>query len=211
MAWDDRHNVKHGRSQLSVLVARGVALTQGRRGAAFGISFVLMLSLLYMYRKMTLPRKFFYLREICFIIIARNELKEKQMKKLEVVAAIIIYEDRILCMQRGDGKFAYVSRKYEFPGGKIEAGETQAEALMRELREEMALEVTIKDEDHFMTVNHVYPDFEITMHSFICHVQTQQFVRKEHIDHKWLKKEDLMTLDWAPADIPIAEKLQQTL
>lgn len=133
------------------------------------------------------------------------------MKKLEVVAAIIIYKDRILCMQRNAGKFPYVSYKYEFPGGKIEAGETKPEALMRELREEMALEVTINEDDFFMTVEHAYPDFEITMHSFICHVDTQQFVRREHIDHKWLRKEELMSLDWAPADIPIAEKLKETL
>lgn len=133
------------------------------------------------------------------------------MKKLEVVAAIIIYKDRILCMQRGDGKFEYVSRKFEFPGGKIEKGETRPEALMRELREEMALEVQIGEEDFFMTVEHAYPDFEITMHSYICKVETQQFVRKEHIDHKWLRKEELMTLDWAPADIPIAKKIQETL
>ena len=131
------------------------------------------------------------------------------MKKLEVVAAIIMYEDKILCMQRNKGKYDYVSYKYEFPGGKIEPGETKAQALQRELLEEMELKVSITEEDYFMTVEHAYPDFEVTMHSFICNVETQKFVRKEHIDHKWLKREELNRLDWAPADIPIVKKLEE--
>lgn len=131
------------------------------------------------------------------------------MKKYEVVAGIIMYKDLILCMQRDKGKHEYVSYKYEFPGGKIEAGETRAEALQRELSEEMDLEVSIKEDDFFMTVKHDYPDFQIIMHSFICHVTSQEFVRKEHIDHKWLKREELMQLDWAQADVPIVKKLQE--
>ena len=131
------------------------------------------------------------------------------MKSYEVVAAIIIYQDKILCMQRNKGKYDYVSYKYEFPGGKIESGETRAEALQRELREEMALEVEVKDEDYYMSVEHTYPDFKITMHSFICQVESQAFERKEHIDHKWLTRKELMALDWAPADIPIVKRLQE--
>ena len=133
------------------------------------------------------------------------------MKQHEVVAAIIIYEGRILCMQRNKGKYDYISYKYEFPGGKIEEGETQMAALERELREEMALNVHIEKQDFFMTVEHTYPDFAITMHSYICKVETPEFIRKEHVDHKWLKVEELMTLDWAPADIPIVEKLQKEI
>lgn len=131
------------------------------------------------------------------------------MKKHEVVAGIIIYNDLILCMQRNKGKYDYVSYKYEFPGGKIEPGEIRSQALQRELSEEMALEVNIREEDFFMTVEHTYPDFQITMHSFICHVGSQEFERKEHVDHKWLKREELMQLDWAAADIPIVKKLQE--
>ncbi len=131
------------------------------------------------------------------------------MKPYEVVAAIITYGDRILCMQRNKGKYDYISYKYEFPGGKIEAGETQMAALERELWEEMALSVSIKAEGHFMTVEHTYPDFTVKMHSYICKVDTPEFIRKEHVDHKWLKVEELMSLDWAPADIPMVEKLQR--
>ena len=130
------------------------------------------------------------------------------MKKLEVVAAIIMYEDKILCMQRDKGKYEYMSYKYEFPGGKIEPGETRAQALQRELVEEMALEVEIGDEDYYMSVEHEYPDFTIIMHSFICRVESPAFVRKEHVDHKWLTRQELMTLDWAPADVPIVKRLQ---
>lgn len=131
------------------------------------------------------------------------------MKHLEVVAGIIKYEDLILCMQRPVGKYDYVSLKYEFPGGKVEPGETNSEALKRELLEEMDMKVEVSEDDHFMTVNCPYPDFEITMHAYLCKVKSQEFVRKEHIDHKWLRKEELNTLDWAPADQPIVAKLME--
>lgn len=129
------------------------------------------------------------------------------MKHLEVVAAILIYDGKILCMERGKGKYDYVSFKYEFPGGKIEPGEEKHVALERELREEMKLNVTVKEEDLFTTVNHTYPDFSITMYAFKCQLDSPEFVRKEHVDHKWLKPEELPTLEWAGADIPIMEKL----
>lgn len=129
------------------------------------------------------------------------------MKKYEVVAAIIVYYDQILCMQRPKGKYEYVSYKYEFPGGKVEIGESKVEALKRELKEEMDINVTVRDEDFFMTVEHTYSDFEIIMHSYICRVDNKNFVRKEHIDHKWLRVDKLTELDWAAADIPIVRRL----
>jgi len=131
------------------------------------------------------------------------------MKNLNVVAAIIIHNGQILCMQRGQAKQDYISYKYEFPGGKIELGETRIEALMRELKEEMNIEVKIAEEDYFMTINHSYPDFELTMHSYICHVDTKEFVRKEHIDHQWVIPQELNTLEWVPADYPIVERLRE--
>ena len=90
------------------------------------------------------------------------------MKQLEVVAAILTYKGKILCMQRGKGNYPYVSFKYEFPGGKIEPGESRHAALERELREEMNIHTTIKESDLYMTVHHQYPDFAITMHAFYC-------------------------------------------
>ena len=129
------------------------------------------------------------------------------MKHLEVVAAIIRYRDAFLCMQRDAGKYAYVSYKYEFPGGKVEPGESDPQALMRELSEEMDIQTNITEDDFFMTVNHQYPDFSITMHSYLCKVDRPDFVRKVHINHQWLPVEQLDQLDWAPADQPIVTEL----
>jgi len=129
------------------------------------------------------------------------------MKTYEVVAGIIIYQEEILCMQRNKGKFDYVSYKYEFPGGKIEIGESAIVALKRELKEEMDMKVEVGNNDFFMTVEHRYPDFEIKMHSYICKVKNKEFQLKEHIGFKWLKKCELKQIDWAEADIPIVDKL----
>ena len=136
-----------------------------------------------------------------------NSIYGGSMKHLEVTAAIIINKDEILCMQRGKSKFDYVSYKFEFPGGKIEEGESREASLKREIEEEMELEVDIKPENHFLTVNHVYPDFSITMHSYICNISHRNFRIIEHISHKWLNRKNLNTLDWALADIPIVHKL----
>lgn len=127
------------------------------------------------------------------------------MKKIEVVAAILCFKDKILCVQRPENKLQYISEKYEFPGGKIEAGESQKEALKRELVEE--LNITPQIEDLYLTVNHSYPDFDLTMHSFICIVETKEVTLNEHIASQWLTKKELGLLDWAAADIPIVTKL----
>ena len=127
------------------------------------------------------------------------------MKKIEVVAGVIFWKNLVLCVQRPKNKLHYISEKYEFPGGKIEVGETKEEALHRELLEELNLSTKIKT--FLLTVVHEYPDFELTMHSFICEVDTKELTLHEHIDKKWLKINELTELDWAAADIPIVNKL----
>ena len=127
------------------------------------------------------------------------------MKKIEVVAAVIFCENLVLCVQRPKNKYHYISEKFEFPGGKIEEGETKEEALQRELLEELNLSARINS--FYLTVVHEYPDFELTMHSFICEVDSKEITLNEHIDQKWLKVEELTSLDWAAADIPIVDKL----
>lgn len=129
------------------------------------------------------------------------------MKELNVVAAILIYNNKILCAQRAEGKYEYISYKYEFPGGKLEQGESSEEALNRELMEEMDVNVDINDMQYFYTVDYEYPDFKIKMHSFICNVDNDNINLKEHNAIKWLEKDQLNTLDWAAADLPIVEKL----
>lgn len=127
------------------------------------------------------------------------------MKKIEVVAGIIFFQDQILCVQRPKNKLLYISEKFEFPGGKIEKGETKKDALQRELLEE--LNILIKIKSLYLTVVHEYPDFELTMHSFICEAETKELTLNEHISQEWLTLKELKKLDWAAADIPIVNEL----
>lgn len=129
------------------------------------------------------------------------------MKQIEVVAAVIVHEEKILCVQRGDGKYAYVSRKYEFPGGKVEQDETEEGALIREIEEELEMAITI--ESKLITVEHDYPDFHITMHTYLCSCENPTVTLSEHIDFKWLSQAELKSLDWAAADVPIVKKLEK--
>jgi 8-oxo-dGTP diphosphatase len=114
---------------------------------------------------------------------------------------------QVLCMHRGESTYSYVSYKYEFPGGKVEKNESFEEGMMRELEEEMNINVKVYEKDFFLTVNHEYPDFTMDMHSFLIHVEQRAFDRLEHHNHCWLSIDELHTLDWAPADIPIVDKL----
>ena len=129
------------------------------------------------------------------------------MKHIIVTAAILTNNDQILCMQRAKSKFDYISYKYEFPGGKVEKNESHEEGLSRELKEEMDLDIKVCKNQFFKSVTHEYPDFIVTLHSYLCSVDTRKFELKEHESFIWLNKTDLLTLDWALADIPIVKKL----
>lgn len=124
------------------------------------------------------------------------------MKTIEVVAAIIVHEDTILATQRGCGEFKDF---WEFPGGKIEAGESPEEAVTREIQEE--LKVRIKPQKWLMTVDYDYPQFHLTMHCYLSHIVEGQICLTEHKAAKWLSKEQLMSVSWLPADIVVAQKI----
>lgn len=126
-------------------------------------------------------------------------------KHIEVVAAILTFEECYLAVQRGTAKLDYISHKWEFPGGKVEKGESLEGAINRELQEELA--ITITDPQLLITIKHCYPDFDITMHCFVCALETNQVELKEHIAQKWLSRDELMSVDWAAADIPAVRKL----
>lgn len=126
-------------------------------------------------------------------------------KHYDVVAAVIFHDGKYLCMQKGETKYSYTSYKYEFPGGKIELGETPEEALIRELHEEMSYDIVVIRP--LIMVEHSYPDFSITLKAFLCSVKTTDFVMKEHINYKWLSKDELSLLDWADADVKIVNEI----
>lgn len=117
------------------------------------------------------------------------------MKTIEVVAAIIKKGDKVFATQRGYGEF---KGGWEFPGGKVETGESLESALVREIKEE--LDADIRVNDLFETVEYDYPNFHLTMHCFICDLLSEEFVLKEHEDAKWLDREGLDGVDWLPAD-----------
>ena len=125
------------------------------------------------------------------------------MKKIEVVAAIIRKKDEILATQRGYGEW---QDWWEFPGGKIEAGETPEEALKREIREELSTEINV--EKFLCTVEYDYPKFHLTMHCYLCSLLTEALHLNEHEAAKWLGKDELDCVKWLPADKIIIEKLK---
>lgn len=128
------------------------------------------------------------------------------MKTVRVVAGIIIEDGKVFATQRGYGEF---KDGWEFPGGKIEQGETPEEAVVREIMEELDTEVEVKE--LFDTVEYDYPKFHLSMGCFICKIKKGDLVLKEHEAAKWLTKETLHTVDWLPADYGLVEKLREML
>lgn len=128
------------------------------------------------------------------------------MKTIEVVAAIIIKENQVFATQRGYGDF---KGWWEFPGGKIEAGECPQEALSREIMEE--LEASIIVGELLETVEWDYPAFHLTMHCFICSLESESMHLNEHADSAWLTKDTLGSVKWLPADLILLDKISALL
>ena len=128
------------------------------------------------------------------------------MKTVKVVAAIIINNNRVFATQRGYGEF---KDGWEFPGGKIEPGETPQEALVREIKEELDTEIEVKD--YLETVEYDYPEFHLSMDCFFCEIKSGELVLKEHEAAKWLTAETLDSVDWLPADKGLIEEIRNRI
>ena len=128
------------------------------------------------------------------------------MKTIEVVAAIIIKDGQAFATQRGYGEF---QGWWEFPGGKMEAGESPQEALKREIREELDADVLVKE--LLETVEWDYPNFHLTMHCFICNLLSESLHLNEHEAATWLNLENLRSVKWLPADEILLDKIAEYL
>ena len=125
------------------------------------------------------------------------------MKQIEVVAAIIHKGGMIFATQRGYGDW---KDWWEFPGGKMEAGETPEEALKREVREELSTDISV--DEHLCTVEYDYPAFHLTLHCYICSLLSEALHLNEHEAARWLGEDELECVTWLPADIEVLEKLR---
>lgn len=125
------------------------------------------------------------------------------MKTIEVVAAIIALENRVLATQRGSGEF---KDSWEFPGGKVEVGETPEQAVVREIQEELAIEIA----PHMLVtiVEYDYPKFHLTMHCYLSRIVSGRINLLEHEDAKWLEHDELDSLNWLPADLIVVRDLK---
>ena len=128
------------------------------------------------------------------------------MQTIEVVAAIIIKEGQVFASQRGYGEF---HGWWEFPGGKMEAGESPLLALKREIREELDAEIEVKE--LLETVEWDYPNFHLTMHCFICNLLSESLHLNEHEAATWLNLENLRSVKWLPADEILLDKIAEYL
>ena len=128
-----------------------------------------------------------------------------EMKTIRVAAAVIRDGDRIFATQRGYGPF---KDGWEFPGGKVEPGETQEQALIREIKEELETEIEVGRK--LIQVEYDYPDFHLSMGCYWCTVRSGHLTLKEHEAARWLSREELRTVDWLPADRQIIDAITST-
>ena len=128
------------------------------------------------------------------------------MKTVRVVAAVIRKDDKILETQSGYGEF---KDGWEFPGGKIEDGETPEQALAREIKEELDTEIQVGK--LIDTIEYDYPKFHLSMDCFWCEIMQGGLELKEHEAARWLSKEELYSVDWLPADVGVVEKIKKEL
>lgn len=128
------------------------------------------------------------------------------MKVIQVVAAVIRRGDHVFATARGYGDY---KGQWEFPGGKVETGETPQQALAREIQEE--LDVLIEVGDRIATIEYDYPAFHLSMDCFWCKQIGGKFVLKEATDARWLTKENLHSVQWLPADLTIIDEIRKQL
>lgn len=128
------------------------------------------------------------------------------MKTIRVVAAVIRDGNKIFATQRGYGE---LKGGWEFPGGKIEEGETPQEALKREIREELETEISVGD--LIDTIEYDYPTFHLSMDCFWCEIVKGDLVLKEHEAAKWLDRDSIDNVEWLPADITLVEDIKNSI
>jgi 8-oxo-dGTP diphosphatase len=129
------------------------------------------------------------------------------MKHVTVAAAIFIKDGKVFSAQRKD--FGEMAKRWEFPGGKLEEGESGEEAIVREIKEE--LDTDIKVIKYLSTVDYQYETFSITMSGYLCEILSGNLDLSEHLSSKWLSKAELYSVSWADADIPLVQEIEKML
>lgn len=134
-------------------------------------------------------------------------MTEEKRKHYHVVCAIIVKGGSVYCCRRGPGRA--LEGFWEFPGGKIEPSEDPRHALEREIREELLAKVAVGE--HIATSSHDYPGFSITMEAYLCELEGREPTLTEHTESRWLKADELHSIEWAPADMPIVDAARKLL